>query len=81
MICRRSLRTSSIGWAVPAAWARPDAHPWSGAEIGELRSIERALKLKIVRKKINASERVAPRTVQNTLATRALPRMPGEVFS
>jgi hypothetical protein len=46
-----------------------------------LRSIERALKLKIVRKKINASERVAPRTVQNTLATRALPRMPGEVFS
>ena len=53
----------------------------SGAEIGELRSMEQALKLKIVRKQINASERVAPRTVQNTLATRALPRMPGEVFS
>jgi len=53
----------------------------SGAEIGELRSMERALKLKIVRKQINASERGAPRTVQNTLATRTLSRMPGEVFS
>jgi len=53
----------------------------SGAEIGELRSMERALKLKITRKQINASERVAPRTVQNTLATRTLSRMPGEVFS
>jgi hypothetical protein len=53
----------------------------SGAEIGELRSMERALKLKIVRKQINASERVAPRTAQNTLVTRTLSRMPGEVFS
>jgi ATP-dependent RNA helicase RhlE len=53
----------------------------SGAEIGELRLMERALKLKIARKQINASERVAPRTVQNTLATRTLSRMPGEVFS
>jgi ATP-dependent RNA helicase RhlE len=53
----------------------------SGAEIGELRSMERALKLKVVRKQINASERVAPCTVQNTLATRTLSRMPGEVFS
>jgi ATP-dependent RNA helicase RhlE len=53
----------------------------SGAEIGELRSMERALKLKIARKQINASERVAPRTVQNTLTTRTLSRMPGELFS
>ena len=53
----------------------------SGAEIGELRSMERALKLKIARKQIKASERVAPCTVQNTLATRTLSRMPGEVFS
>ena len=53
----------------------------SGAEIGALRSMERALKLKIVRKQINASERVALRTVQNTLPTRTLSRMPGEVFS
>jgi len=30
MICHRSRRTSSIGWAVPAAWARPGARqPWS----------------------------------------------------
>jgi hypothetical protein len=53
----------------------------SGAEIGELRSMERALKLKIARKQINASERVAPRTVQNKLTKRTLSRMPGEVFS
>jgi ATP-dependent RNA helicase RhlE len=53
----------------------------SGAEIGELRSIERALKLKIARKQINAGERVAPRIMQNRLATRTLSRMPGEVFS
>ncbi|MGC2109226.1 MAG: DEAD/DEAH box helicase [Candidatus Korobacteraceae bacterium] len=53
----------------------------SGAEIGELRSIERALKLKIVRKQVNASGRVAPRALQNTLTTRTLSRMPGEVFS
>ena len=53
----------------------------SGAEIGELRLMERALKLKIARKQINARERVAPRTMQNSLATRTLSRMPGEVFS
>jgi ATP-dependent RNA helicase RhlE len=53
----------------------------SGAEIGELRLMERALKLKIARKQINARERVAPRTMQNSLATCTLSRMPGEVFS
>jgi len=53
----------------------------SGAEIGELRLMERALKLKIARKQINARERVAPRKMQNSLATRTLSRMPGEVFS
>ncbi len=53
----------------------------SGAEIGELRSIERALKLKIVRKQVNAAGRVAVRAVQNTLSTRTLSRMAGEVFS
>ena len=53
----------------------------SGAEIGELRSIERALKLKIARKQVNAAGRIAPRTVQNTLPTRTLSRMAGEVFS
>lgn len=51
----------------------------SGAEIGELRSIERALKLKIARKQIHAG--AAARAIQNTLSTRTLSRMPGEVFS
>ena len=53
----------------------------SGAEIGEWRLMERALKLKIARKQVNASGGVAPRIMQNTLATRTLSRMPGEVFS
>ncbi len=53
----------------------------SGAEIGELRSIERALKLKIARKQVSASGRVAPRVLENTLSTRTLSRMAGEVFS
>jgi ATP-dependent RNA helicase RhlE len=52
----------------------------SGAEIGELRSMERALKLKIVRKQVSASGRLAPRPTQNTLPTRTLSRMTGEVF-
>ena len=53
----------------------------SGAEIPELRSIERALKLKIARRQINQSNRRAPRTVENTLQSRTLSRMPGEIFS
>ena len=53
----------------------------SGAEIGELRSIERALKLKIARKQVNSAGRVSARAVQNTLPTRTLSRMTGEVFS
>ncbi len=53
----------------------------SGAEIGELRSMERALKLKIARKQVNAGGRTAARAIQNTLPTRTLSRMAGEVFS
>jgi ATP-dependent RNA helicase RhlE len=53
----------------------------SGAEIPELRSIERALKLKIVRRQLNQSNRPAPRAVENTLQSRTLSRMPGEIFS
>ncbi len=53
----------------------------SGAEIPELRSIERALKLKIARRQVNQSERKVPRAVQNTLQTRTLSRLPGEIFS
>jgi ATP-dependent RNA helicase RhlE len=52
----------------------------SGAEVAELRSIERALKVKIARKQMAATGSVA-RTVRNTLPTRTLSRMPGEVFS
>ncbi len=53
----------------------------SGAEISELRSIERALKLKIARKQVNANGRSAARVIHNTLPTRTLSRLPGEVFS
>jgi ATP-dependent RNA helicase RhlE len=53
----------------------------SGAEIGELRLIERALKLKIARKQFTAGGRGEVRSIQNTLSTRTLSRMPGEVFS
>ena len=52
----------------------------SGAEVGELRSIERALKLKIVRKRFTGA-RFAAQPIQNTLSTRTLSRMAGEVFS
>ena len=54
----------------------------SGAEIAELRAIERALKLKIARRKVDklARSTASHRPVQNTLASRTLSRMPGEVF-
>ena len=52
-----------------------------GAEIGELRSMERALKLKITRRKLDAGSRQATPVVQNTLSTRTLSRLPGEIFS
>ena len=52
----------------------------SGAEIGELRSMERALKLKIARRQIGSDQRTPLRASQNTLSTRTLSRMPGEVF-
>ena len=54
----------------------------SGAEIAELRAIERALKLKIARRKVDefATSTASHRPVQNTLASRTLSRMPGEVF-
>jgi len=52
----------------------------SGAEIAELRSIERALKVKIARKQASGGASLA-RPVCNTLPSRTLSRMPGEVFS
>jgi ATP-dependent RNA helicase RhlE len=52
----------------------------SGAEIAELRSIERALKLKIARKQVGSGGAIQERLVRNTLQTRTLSRLPGEVF-
>jgi ATP-dependent RNA helicase RhlE len=54
----------------------------AGAEVIELRHIERALKLRIERKQVdwsNVDRRES--AVQNTLASRTLTKMPGEVFA
>ncbi len=52
----------------------------SGAEVFELRSIERALKLCISRKEIGPGE-MAVRKTRKTLASRTLTARPGEVFA
>ena len=53
----------------------------AGAEVVELRQIERALKLQIERRQMDASSVEQPkRVVQNTLASRTLTALPGEVF-
>ena len=54
----------------------------AGAEVIELRHIERALKLRIERKQVDWSnaER-SEHVVQNTLASRTLTRLPGEIFA
>ncbi len=53
----------------------------TAAETLDLRNIERTLKLRIERKQINAAEDDRPRrSVENTLASRTLTRLPGEVF-
>ncbi len=53
----------------------------TGVEVLELRNIERTLKLRIERKQINASANEQPkRFVENTLASRTLTALPGEVF-
>ena len=51
----------------------------AGAEVLELRQIERDLQLRIERKQIDAG-RFPPRMIQNTLASRTLIALPGEVF-
>jgi ATP-dependent RNA helicase RhlE len=54
----------------------------AGAEVMELRQIERTLKLKIERKQFDSSAPGRPmRVVQNTLASRTLTALPGEVFA
>ncbi|MGA3087091.1 MAG: DEAD/DEAH box helicase [Terriglobales bacterium] len=53
----------------------------TGVEVLDLRNIERTLKLRIERKQVNASANELPRRfVQNTLASRTLTKLPGEVF-
>jgi len=53
----------------------------AGAEVVELRQIERALKLRIERRQMDASGMEQPRrVVQNTLASRTLTALPGEIF-
>ena len=52
----------------------------SGAEVFELRSIERALKIHIQRKEIASADMIATK-VRNTLLSRTLTAMPGEVFA
>jgi ATP-dependent RNA helicase RhlE len=52
----------------------------SGAEVLELRHIERTLQLRIERMRIDPSLQQPKRFVQNTLASRTLISLPGEVF-
>jgi ATP-dependent RNA helicase RhlE len=53
----------------------------TGAEVLELRNIERTLKLRIERKQLDGSAYDRPkRFVENTLASRTLTALPGEVF-
>ena len=53
----------------------------AGAEVLELRQIERTLKLKIERKQSAIATDAPPRpSIQNTLASRTLTALPGEVF-
>jgi len=53
----------------------------AGAEVIELRQIERTLKLRIERKQMDLLDGEQPkRIVQNTLASRTLTALPGEIF-
>jgi len=54
----------------------------TGAEVSELRQIERALKLRIERKQITSEETNRHKPVtRNTLSSRTLTALPGEVFA
>jgi len=52
----------------------------AGAEVLELRQIERSLQLRIERKQIDAATGQPRRVIQNTLVSRTLTALPGEVF-
>ena len=68
----RTGRAGSLGNATTLA---------AGVEVVELRNIERTLKLRIERMQMDPSGETRPkRFVENTLASRTLTRLPGEVF-
>jgi ATP-dependent RNA helicase RhlE len=68
----RTGRAGSTGRATTLA---------AGVEIVELRNIERTLKLRIERMQMDPSGAPQPRRhIQNTLASRTLTKLPGEVF-
>jgi ATP-dependent RNA helicase RhlE len=52
----------------------------AGAEVVELRNIERTLKLRIERKQFDAASDRPRVAIQNTLVSRTLTALPGEVF-
>jgi len=52
----------------------------AGADVLALRQIERQLKLRIERRQLDAAGMTPRRAVENTLASRSLTRLPGEVF-
>jgi ATP-dependent RNA helicase RhlE len=52
----------------------------AGAEVLELRQIERSLQLRIERKQIEPAAGQPKRIIQNTLVSRTLTALPGEVF-
>jgi ATP-dependent RNA helicase RhlE len=53
----------------------------AGVEVSELRQIERTLQLKIERKQTEMATDAPPRRmIQNTLASRTLTALPGEIF-
>ena len=72
-----------VGRTGRAGSSGPSSTLVTGAEVLELRNIERTLKLRIERKQVDGS---APfndqpkRFVENTLASRTLTALPGEVF-
>jgi ATP-dependent RNA helicase RhlE len=68
----RTGRAGSTGRATTLA---------AGVEVVELRNIERTLKLRIERMQMDPSGAPQPRRhIQNTLASRTLTKLPGEVF-
>jgi ATP-dependent RNA helicase RhlE len=68
----RTGRAGSLGRATTLA---------AGVEVVELRNIERTLQLRIERMQMDASGATQPRrSIQNTLASRTLTALPGEIF-